>query len=284
MKKRAVKKEKGLSRERGQVTVFIIIAILVVVGGGVGYYFIKNNSDNASKDFFSRSDIKPTMDSIKSSIITCSESSAKGSLDKIGIQGGYYTKPAKAFDLGWAFIPYYYDKGSFLMPEKVIIEKELAKEYDKEFLGCFKGINATGFEIKKGSSKTKVSILKGRVDFSLDMPVTLTKEENSMKIQMKDASISKPSKLYEIIEIGRYITDSHKNDSEMICVTCVADMAEERDVYVYAFDVKDNSVLMLVMDNRTASEPYYFEWLNRYSLQAIEERQIPAVPVPAGAT
>jgi len=273
--------KRGDFGKSAQITVFVIIAILVIVGGGTGYYFVKNNSGSDNKEFFLREDIKPTMDNIKSSIITCTEFSAKSSLEKIGIQGGYSSKPEKYFDLGWAFIPYYYYEGKFMMPEKLIIEKELGKEYETEFLNCFKGINATGFEIKKGSSKTKASIGDGQVDFLIDMPVTITKEGNTIKIEMKDASVTEKSKLSQIIEIGKYITDSHEEDPNMICITCVADMAEERDVYVYSFDANDNSVLMLIMDNRTSSTPYYFEWLNKY--KASTEAEILAVPAPTSA-
>ncbi len=267
-----------MNSNNAQVTVFIIIAIILVVGGGTGYYLVKSSGDKTSKEFFLREDIKPTMDNIKNSIIICSENSAEGSLEKIGIQGGFSKKPEKAYDLGWAFIPYYYERGSFLMPEKVTVERELGREYENQFLTCFKGINATGFVVKPGSSKTKASISKGNVLFNMDMPVTISKDENSMKIQMKDAPISQASKLYEILEIGRYITDSHKNDSEMICITCVADMAEERDLYVYSFDAMDNSVLMLVMDNSTSAQPYYFEWLNKYNPIVSTAPGIPGAP------
>lgn len=265
-------------KNKAQVTVFIIIAIVLVVAGGTGYYFVKSNEDKASKDFFSRSDIKPTMDNIKNSILVCSENSAVGSLEKIGIQGGYSVKPEKAFDLGWAFIPYYYDRGSFLMPAKVTVERELGREYENQFLSCFKEINITGFVIKSGSPRTKASINKGNVLFNMDMPVTISKDENSIRIQMKDAPVSQPSKLYEILEIGNYITDSHKNNSEMVCITCIADMAEERDLYVYSFDAKDNSVLMLIMDNSTSATPYYFEWLNKYNPIVNTAPGIPLAP------
>ncbi|VVB78957.1 Uncharacterised protein [uncultured archaeon] len=264
---------------RGQVTVFIIIAILVVAGGGAGYYFFTKNSGSSNNDFFLREDIKPTMDNLRSSIVTCTEYSAKSSLEKIGIQGGYSDKPEKSFDLGWTFIPYYYYQGSFLMPDKTVIEKELGKEYEKEFLECFRGVNATGFDIKHGTSKTKASIQKGSVNFLIDMPVTISKEGNTMRIEMKDASVNENSKLSDIIEIGKYITDSHKADPNMICITCVADMAEEKDLYVYSFNAKDNSLLMLLMDNRTTSEPYYFEWLNKYNAGNNEE--ISSIPSPA---
>ncbi len=276
-------KKEGWER-KAQISVFIIVAIVLIAGGGLGYYLIKSNSSNsASKDFFSRAEIKPTMDSIKSSIIYCNDISATGSLEKIGIQGGYSSKPGKSFDLGWAFIPYYYYEGSFLMPDKTVVEKELVKEYEKEFLDCFKGVNATDFVIKHGSSTSKVSIKPGEVLFNMDMPISISKDGNTMTVQMKDDPITQKSKLYEILDIGKYITNSNKNSSKLLCVTCVADMAVQKNLYVSTFDIKDNSVLVLIMDNSASTTgPYYFEFLEKYNQKEMETRQIPAfIPMPS---
>ena len=35
-----------------------------------------------------------------------------------------------------------------------------------------------------------------------------------------------------MIEIGRFITDSHKEDPKMVCISCVLSMARERSLVV----------------------------------------------------
>ena len=51
----------------------------------------------------------------------------------------------------------------------------------------------------------------------------------------------------------------------MICASCVSDMAEERNLYVdmLSFDTSDTT-LVVISENMTSTEPYVFEFLNKY--------------------
>ena len=78
------------------------------------------------------------------------------------------------------------------------------------------------------------------------MPISIKKEESVFALEMKDAPVVFNSSLADIIDVAGYIVESHKNDSKMLCVTCVAQMAEERNLYVSAFDLLNNSVLYVI--------------------------------------
>ena len=69
-----------------------------------------------------------------------------------------------------------------------------------------------------------------------------------------------------MLEIATFITDSHKDDPDLICINCIADMAEERDMYVDLLDFADDSTLVVISENRTSTDPYIFEFLNRYEI------------------
>jgi len=263
---------------RSQVTVFVIIAVILVAVGGVALFVNGDSNRPNDSNFFSQANAKPELSNVRSSILSCRDFSVKESLNNIGVQGGYSDKPSKSLDLGWTFIPYYYLEGKYVLPDRTYIEKELGKEIDNTFTKCINDLTFEGFVIDKKTSKTKATIKRSEVDVKIDMPISIKQGESVFALEMEDAPVILNSSLFEIIEIAEYITMSHKNDSKMICVTCVADMAEERNVYVNSFDLMNNSVLYVISENHTSDEPYSFEFLNIYPAPELINISIPVVP------
>lgn len=261
--------------KRGQVAIFVILAI-VLIAAGTFTFLIKNNS--SANNLISQNN-KPELNNVKNSISECRGIGAAKALEDIGIQGGYYDKPERYFDLGWTFIPYYYDS-EILMPEKAFIEIELGKDMDKQFTDCINNLKSDGFEIEHGISKTKSTITKGNVLFKVDMSLRIRSDNDSdsTTIEMNKLPLNVNSSLYDILEVAKYISDSHKKDSNLICVTCVDEMAEERNLYVNVFDVSDNSVLYVISENHTSSQIYSFEFMNKYAVTTSGSSVVPTVP------
>ena len=94
--------------------------------------------------------------------------------------------------------------------------------------------------------RTTVTIDKSIVSFIVDMPLTIKKGDNTMTVQLKDLPIKVNSSLYEILEVANYITNSHKENPDRICITCIAEMAEERNLYVDMFAIPGNSILTVI--------------------------------------
>ncbi len=247
---------------KAQVSVFVIIAIVLVVGIGAGYLAFRNTSSD--NEFFQGAEIKPSIDSLKSSIMQCMETSARDSLNLIGVQGGYFDKPEKRIDLSTRFVPFYYYEGILVYPTKEKIESELSKSVNNKFSLCIEKIKVNDFVISHGKARTTTSINQDNVEFSVDMPISIRKEENTMTLQMRDSPISLNSALYNIIEVADYISESHKTDARMMCVSCIGKMAIERKLYVDFLDISTSSTLVIISENYTSSEPYSFEFLNKY--------------------
>ncbi len=254
--------KRGLS-SKSQVTIFIIIAIVLVGTGAIAYYLTKTASP--TDKYFLQSDVKPGYDNVINSIHECMKMTCMDSLDLVGIQGGYYNEPQEYFDLGWAILPYYYKEGSFLMPSNTVIQNELSAYVDDNLNYCLDSINVSNFGLSYTKPKTKAVISDGMVKFSIDMPISIRKADKTARLELKDDSISQSSKIYQMIEIAKYITDSHKEDPDMICISCVADMARARNLYVDMLDFGDNSTtLVVVSTNQTEMYPAVFEFLNKY--------------------
>lgn len=267
MKKRGknssiVKSENNLViNNKSQVAIFIIVAMLLVAI--IIFAVIINNIINNEND---PAILKPDVENIKDAIISCAESNTKNALRTIGIQGGYFEKPRLNYDIGWAFIPYYYYKGSYLMPEKVTIEKELSKYVDYNIKDCINKIKFKSYEIEYTESKTDTRISKGRADFRIDMPINIIKGDNVIKVELKQHPVIYNSSLNEIIEVATFITTSHSDNSELMCVNCVLELAKERKLYVDFIDFPkaEKTTLVVLSENVTSDEPYMFEFLNGY--------------------
>jgi len=250
-------------KKRGQITMFIIVAIAIIAVAGIIFY-INNNQKNIDKEFFEQVAIKPQLDALQTQIMTCMDEVTLGSLDLIGIQGGYYNAPADYFDLQWAILPYYYNQGKFAMPTTSTIENELAKAIDNDLTTCLNLIQDENFETNYKTPKTKVSIEKQEVKFDIDLPISIKKQDKTMTLELEDYPITQTSSLYDMIEIAKYITDSHKEDPEMICITCIADMARDKNLYVDFLDFTDPTTTLVTISNNETSAPFVFEFLNKY--------------------
>ena len=250
--------------KRGQVTIFIIIAILII--GIIAMFIILNNkrdSDNIDR-YFTTGDIKPKFDLLRNSIYNCMQTVGTDAIYVIWLQGGYYYKPREALDLEYIFIPYYYKQGQILIPTKTEIGRQISM-YVNNYLGdCFKEIDNSDFSMEYQKANTVVAINPGEVKFIIDMQVDISKNNKKAILQLKKSPFSVKSKLYEMYEVAKFITDSHKEDAEMLCISCVANMAKERDLYVDMIDQEENSSLVTIYDNSTSSDVFIYEFLNKY--------------------
>jgi len=252
---------------KSQISVFVIIGIFLFISAVFFIYLNQSKKEDIIKtSFLSRLGFKSETDAIKSSVSECMKHETASALEKIGIQGGYYKKPEKYSDLGWTFIPYYYYKGEFLMPNKSVIENELSNYLDDKVPECLNQIYFKDVELKYENIKTKTSILRGKTVFNIDMPLSIIKGDKIVKIELKDYPVVYNSSLYDIIEVADFITKSHKENEKMVCVNCVSSLIKEKNLYVDFLNYpKDKSdVLVIISENYTSSKPYMFEFLNKY--------------------
>jgi len=263
-----------MKKRNAQTTIFIIIAIiLITVIIGIIYLNQTKNQKDLEK-IFSRLKINKQASAVESSIIECSNEISKQALETIGVQGGYYNKPSKSFDLGWTFIPYYYYEGEYLMPKTEIIEKELSDFIEANLETCIKTIETESFEIKHKDSITETEITKNQVTFKINPVFTLTKDDRSSEFKMGEHPVIIESKLSDFLEVAYYITESHKQDPENICLTCLSDFALEKELEIEALDFADETNVLFVISTNKTSDPNMFEFLNKYLKLNFEEENI----------
>lgn len=252
--------KKGVKKRftKSQTTIFIILAVVLVVVVGLIVIFSKVNPGKTPTIFRSQLDL------VKDEIVQCSEDNARSGIKRIGIQGGYYEKPEYAEDLGWAFIPYYYNKGNILVPTKAQIENEISKYVDDNLVYCLQNIPSVDYKLEYTKPSTKSVISPGKIKLVVDLPVSIKKGDEVNFFELKDEEIVFNSSLYEIYTLADYLTKSHKENDTMFCASCIVEMAKERNLYVDLIDYKDSSTMVMLSENWSYREPYLFEFLNKY--------------------
>jgi hypothetical protein len=250
-------------QKRGQVTILIILAIVIILGI-VLFVLLRNTSEDKGKEYFDQQGLKPSVNNVQNFIKDCLEISSKDALIKIGIQGGYFNKPTRHFDMQWAFIPYYYDQGSFNQPTKTMIESELASYVDFNLEKCLAEIEFQNLELKYEPSSTVARIGPTSLTFTTKLPVIIEHQGNTVNFNLKEHPVTLNSSLDEIIEVATFISDSHKENPDLICINCISELAKDRKLYVDFIAFEEDTTLIMILENRTMDQPYVFEFLNRY--------------------
>ena len=251
-----------------QTTVFIVLAILIVA---IILAFVLINQSSTQSNIekaLSKLGIASQTSIVQSSIINCLEETAIDSTVVIGLQGGYYNPPEKFSDLEFIFIPYYYNEGEFLMPTTRKIQTELAAYIDDNLDFCVDNIYFQEFTLNRQTSNSKVLINRGEISFETDLSIIISKDGSTADFQLKNHQVTIESPLFAMLEVASFITESHTSDPDLICVSCVADMAEERNLYVDFLDFGEAedefTTLVVISEDQTSEEIYVFEFLNKY--------------------
>ena len=250
-----------------QVTIFIILGIVVIVVLAVFVFFISNQS-SLDDEFFESVAIKPKLNQVQNGIFGCVEDLSQEALVYVGLRGGYFLEPVDReyyFDGEDSFIPYYYNLGDYSTPTLVNIEKELEDYVNSNYKECLGSVNVDDFGLEYDKIDTNVKISKSNVDFLIDSSIKIEKGNKYTFLELEKYPLTINSSLFDIVDLAKYITDSHEDDPEFFCISCVGELAEEKDVYVTQDILEENIILFIIYENRTSSEQYNFRFVNKYS-------------------
>ena len=244
--------------KRGQVTTFIIVAVVILFVIVITVVFLQENKSEFSQ-------IDPSIIEIRSLIMNCIEESGKKSLKLIGNQGGYYNKPNNYYNLGWTFIPYYYLKGQEFNPSIDEVEKEISKPINKNFNICIENQDFNNYLVSHSNPKSEIIIEEDKTLITIDSQVSINKEKNSEEIDLKKLPIEIPSKLLNMIDLSRFITESHANYEGNICISCISNKAGEYNLTVKIYDIENLTQFIAIFSNDNVSHPELFQFANKYN-------------------
>ena len=195
-----------MEKKRGQVTIFIIIAI-VIIGGAVVFY--------SYRDSIIGEKIPVSIGPVYNNFLFCLENKVLTGIDILESQGGYISLPD--FEPGSKYMPFssqlnflgnpvpywYYVSGNNIqkeqVPSKNEMENQLEDFIEEKINKCvFDEYYEHGFEINQGVPEASVNIGKEKVDVSLKMEMGFERGEDNIVIKNHNIEIdSKLGMLYD---------------------------------------------------------------------------------------
>ncbi|MEM3074418.1 MAG: hypothetical protein QW727_00530 [Candidatus Pacearchaeota archaeon] len=205
--------------KRGQVTIFVIVALIIVAG--ILIFFVARGIINTR-------DTTNQFSPIYESFDLCIKENTKTALKISGSQGGYIELPP--FQPGSEFSPFssqldflgnpvpywYYITSNGLAKEQIpsmnLIERQVEDYLNDELVRCdFSSFRRQGFEITSGVPKASVKIFDEEVKVNLAMDLNVQKENSTSKKSSHEVRIQ--SKLGKFYNLAKEIYEREKNQA-----------------------------------------------------------------------
>ncbi len=207
-----------MKNKRGQVTVFIIIAIVIV--GAVAIFF-------SLRGGLRTSEIPASIEPAYTSFLSCLEDDTLVGVGILESQAGYIELPD--FEPGSVYMPFssqlnflghpipywYYVSGNNIqkeqIPTKEEIENQIGKFIEGEIRKCrFDSYNEQGFEISLGEPKAKVNVLDEEIEVDLDLDFGVNIEEDSALV--RNHKITVKSRLGALYDSAKKIYEEEQKN------------------------------------------------------------------------
>ncbi|MFC1704989.1 hypothetical protein ACFLZ6_01525 [Nanoarchaeota archaeon] len=210
-----LKKEVKL-RKRGQVTLFIIIAILMLVALGMFVYF--RAAVNKEAEIISSEGL-PVIEFIKS----CMMNTATEGISTIGFNGGYITFPPQIDRNPMTHLagspikdlmnPYWWYDGIEAIPSELFIKNQIEAYVTEELDTCLNDFETLkDYEIRPvGKITTKVELTEKDVVVKVDYPLLVKIAEQTIRIE--EFKIDIPVRLKKTYELAKSIMERENTDT-----------------------------------------------------------------------
>jgi len=237
-----------MKQKRGQVTIFVIIAILIVAGIFL-FFYVQNKTSSLTPTI--PKDVQPVYNFVQD----CLEETGKNALIRVGEQGGYFIifdEPSME-----GRIPYYVYEGTNLVPTKEKVEAQISGFVKQELSYCI--LNFKDFQkqynISHNLRRVETKLVNSGVSISLDYPITLNKDNSA--ISLDDFKILLPLDLNKEILVSRDIAENIISEKEGFCISCIYDIAKNNNVQVDMLDYGESTIFSITDDSNKLNNQSY---------------------------
>jgi hypothetical protein len=246
--------------KRGQVTVFVILAIVILAIVGLIAYYNETIRAKLGDTTLRGVSLPAEVREVQSYIQGCVEETSNDALVMIGSQGGYYNLPRGNFEGSLAY--YYYD-GRTMVPSLQEIGQEVSDYINNNLANCvdFNEFPRLGFEDERPIAKVK--ILEENVDVAVTYNVVIESETESYNLK-EPYYVNVPVRLGKIYEVSKEIVNMEKKGIENFCISCLLDIGIENKLRI-SLDNFDNDLIFSITDDYSKMDEgfYIFMFANK---------------------
>jgi len=189
-----------MNTKRGQVTLFVIIAIAIVILALAAFFIYRETKIKSENDVIK----------VKAQLNDLLETRTLNDIITVAYQGGYALTPKEAFPTPYYPVAYWVDGNTTFYPPL----EEIAGNIDYlNFLITDFNLSELypGYDITAGNFKSNTTILPEKVIISINWPITIKKGSTTQTIENFDYSYN--VRLGKLYDAATYAADWSANDS-----------------------------------------------------------------------
>jgi hypothetical protein len=239
-------------KKRGQVTIFVIIAIMIVAGI-LGTYLLRDKITNAL------SNVPLELQPVTNEIQNCVENTLQDGTKFVGLQGGYIIPPENALETNFSYIAYGYYLGNNTLASKTTIESEIAKYIELTLPYCFDTSGFPIYKITTHDEKVEVKINDDSVSASVNFPFSASKG-NVTRVINKKYTAEYKAKLGNMHDVAQNIISKEIENPNIIDFTYLNSF----DYDISILNEGNNIVVYSITDyNLNPAGSYTFRFANK---------------------
>jgi len=234
--------------KKGQVTIFVIIAILIVVAGILIYQFVPG-----VQEAFAGIETNPNI-----YIQDCIEDELVDTIQLISLQGGelepenYYLLEDEKLNY-LCYSGEYYQYCNVQKPFlKESIEKDLSSKLKSKVDSCFDSLKtdyeSKNYQVGLEKGAVEVKILPDRTELVMDTKLSIKKEDSKT---FEKFTVSNNNNLYEVLGVARSIVEFETLIGEADIIDL---MSTYRDLKVEKLKQSDETKIYKITDKKTGDK------------------------------
>lgn len=244
--------------KKGQVTLFIILAI-IIVAAAVIYFSFRENITEKIGSFSGANAVKEYVDE-------CFLSVSEEVVYAVGNGGGHFFSPEVSDERGFS---YHQVEGKNNFPSLHDLENEINLFIFINMFGCLNNFEKfSNFEIKGGEMKVISEIYNDSVTVELNYPLFIQKGEGVVRYENFETAVI-PVRLGEMhLVMSELIQDDYYGGGG-VCISCMVDLAYVHRFVFETYSYGENDLFILQdLENEEVEEPYSFVFVNRGTNEA----------------
>lgn len=218
--------------KRGQVAIFIIMAVLIAAV--VGFFFVLRSDT-------SNSPVSGDGERVYSFVKDCADEVYLDVIYSVGTRGGYFDSPSESISFG---IPLYRIGEKVSVPVVGKIEEEIAKGFNEALMDCVGDFSLfSDLDVSPREAASIVEISDNEIILDVVYPMTVKKGEASDLLE-RFGEIRVPLRMGLMHKIAVGIAESE--DPASICLTCLAKIADENNFKIDIVDYDVGELFMII--------------------------------------
>lgn len=250
-------------KNKGQVTIFVILGILVVAGV-ILFFALKGNIGEERQ-------IPQEAEPVQIYVQNCLDEVSKDIIEKVGFSGGFYEHQGIT---NKDRIPYFIYEEQKVMPPLNFTEKEISKAIEQRLSFCIQDFYSfSEYNIKQGKIKAKTSINENETIIQLNYPIEIRKGDFNYTLRKFDSSIDvRLGTIYDSVEylIDKemyFLSTEPDYGFNSICWVCFEDLAKNNGLNMEIYPDWDNEEILYVVEDNFSqinNKPFEFWYVNKY--------------------